>query len=110
MSYYDSAADGPGSGEYTADTQFCSAPIYAMVLEGENGITAWRDLAGPTNSNTAREIAPTRYERDFGVRESVPIYSTTRLSIAFGPNTEQMVPETPFTVQTRAPQPSAKSA
>ncbi|KAJ3051896.1 thioredoxin domain-containing protein 6 [Rhizophlyctis rosea] len=43
-----------------------SAPIYAMVLEGENGIRAWRDLAGPTNSNTARETAPTSIRAQYG--------------------------------------------
>ncbi|KAI8823656.1 nucleoside diphosphate kinase [Fimicolochytrium jonesii] len=35
-----------------------SAPIYALVLEKSDGIKGWRDLAGPTNSNTARESAP----------------------------------------------------
>jgi nucleoside diphosphate kinase len=38
-----------------------SAPIYAMVLERNDAIKAWRTLAGPTNSNTARETAPERY-------------------------------------------------
>jgi nucleoside diphosphate kinase len=35
-----------------------SSPIYAMVLEKSNAIADWRTLAGPTNSNTAREVAP----------------------------------------------------
>ncbi|KAJ3311050.1 thioredoxin domain-containing protein 6 [Boothiomyces sp. JEL0838] len=33
-------------------------PIYAMVLEKEGAIDAWRELAGPTNSVKARDIAP----------------------------------------------------
>ncbi|KAJ3323047.1 thioredoxin domain-containing protein 6 [Boothiomyces sp. JEL0866] len=32
--------------------------IYAMVLEKEGAIDAWRELAGPTNSVKARDIAP----------------------------------------------------
>ncbi|KAJ3051485.1 NME NM23 member 5, partial [Rhizophlyctis rosea] len=36
-----------------------SAPVYAMILERENAILTWGDLAGPTNSNTVRETAPT---------------------------------------------------
>ena len=38
-----------------------SAPIYTIVLEKQDGIVAWRALAGPTNSEKARETAPTRY-------------------------------------------------
>ncbi|KAJ3271032.1 thioredoxin domain-containing protein 6 [Terramyces sp. JEL0728] len=33
-------------------------PIYAIVLEKEGAIDAWRELAGPTNSIKARDIAP----------------------------------------------------
>ncbi|KAJ3033116.1 Thioredoxin domain-containing protein 3 [Rhizophlyctis rosea] len=43
-----------------------SAPIFAMVLEGEGGIKKWRDLAGPTDSNKAREIAPSSIRAHFG--------------------------------------------
>lgn len=32
-----------------------------MVLEKDNAIKAWRDLAGPTNTEKARELAPNRY-------------------------------------------------
>jgi nucleoside diphosphate kinase len=35
-------------------------PIYALVLEKENAIGAWRELAGPTNSAKAKEIVPDR--------------------------------------------------
>ncbi|KAI8925457.1 nucleoside diphosphate kinase [Entophlyctis helioformis] len=35
-----------------------SAPIYAMVLEKVDGIKGWRALAGPTNSEKARETSP----------------------------------------------------
>jgi nucleoside diphosphate kinase len=37
-----------------------SAPIYAMVLEKKDAVPQWRELAGPTNSEKAREIAPHR--------------------------------------------------
>ncbi|OUM62039.1 hypothetical protein PIROE2DRAFT_44691, partial [Piromyces sp. E2] len=39
-------------------TWMSSAPIYAMNLEKENAVKAWRELMGPTNSEKAREIAP----------------------------------------------------
>ncbi|KAI8895584.1 nucleoside diphosphate kinase [Globomyces pollinis-pini] len=42
------------------------APIYAIVLEKENAINAWRELAGPTNSVKAREIAPESIRALFG--------------------------------------------
>lgn len=35
-----------------------SSPVYALALEKESGIKSWRELAGPTNSEKAREIAP----------------------------------------------------
>ena len=41
-------------------TWMSSAPIYAMVLEKSNAIADWRKLAGPTNSEEARKIAPER--------------------------------------------------
>ncbi|RKP27067.1 nucleoside-diphosphate kinase, partial [Syncephalis pseudoplumigaleata] len=43
-----------------------SAPIYAMVLEKENAIAAWRELMGPTNSEKAREEAPESIRALFG--------------------------------------------
>ncbi|KAJ3330187.1 Thioredoxin domain-containing protein 3 [Blyttiomyces sp. JEL0837] len=43
-----------------------SAPIYAMILEKESGVSAWRELAGPTNSERAREIAPDSIRAIFG--------------------------------------------
>ena len=43
-----------------------SRPIYAMVLERTNGISAWRELAGPTNAIKAKEIAPTSIRALFG--------------------------------------------
>eukprot|EP00124_Ichthyophonus_hoferi_P004295 Ihof_evm3s456 gene=Ihof_evmTU3s456 len=36
-----------------------SGPLVALVLEKENAIKDWRLLIGPTNSNKAREEAPT---------------------------------------------------
>jgi nucleoside diphosphate kinase len=44
----------------TLTTWMSSAPIYAMVLKKENAIKDWRDLAGPTNSELARQVAPQR--------------------------------------------------
>ena len=38
----------------------CSAPIYAIVLEKLNAVLDWRDFAGPTNSEMAKKIAPSR--------------------------------------------------
>jgi len=44
----------------TLTTWMSSAPIYAMKLEKENAVKAWRELMGPTNSEKARETAPQR--------------------------------------------------
>jgi nucleoside diphosphate kinase len=41
-----------------------SAPIYALVLEKKDAVSQWRELAGPTNSEKAREVAPHRYGFD----------------------------------------------
>ncbi|ORX99464.1 nucleoside diphosphate kinase, partial [Basidiobolus meristosporus CBS 931.73] len=35
-----------------------SQPIYAMVLEKDNAIKAWRELIGPTDSTKAKETCP----------------------------------------------------
>ncbi|KAI9102594.1 nucleoside diphosphate kinase [Phlyctochytrium arcticum] len=35
-----------------------SGPVYALCLERDTAITAWRQLAGPTHSVKAKEIAP----------------------------------------------------
>ncbi|OAD66083.1 hypothetical protein PHYBLDRAFT_119584, partial [Phycomyces blakesleeanus NRRL 1555(-)] len=35
-----------------------SGPVYAMVLEKENAVQAWRELMGPTDSKKASEIDP----------------------------------------------------
>lgn len=43
-----------------------SAPIYAMVLEKEDAIRSWRELAGPTNAEKAREVAPNSIRALFG--------------------------------------------
>mmetsp|Transcript_17340 Transcript_17340/g.44381 ORF Transcript_17340/g.44381 Transcript_17340/m.44381 type:complete len:211 (+) Transcript_17340:50-682(+) len=34
-----------------------SGPVLALVLEGEDAISRWRDLIGPTNSEQARRLA-----------------------------------------------------
>ncbi|KAJ1560341.1 Thioredoxin domain-containing protein 3, partial [Cladochytrium tenue] len=43
-----------------------SAPIYALILEKEGAVAAWRALAGPTNSVKARETAPESVRAQFG--------------------------------------------
>ncbi|KAJ3217379.1 thioredoxin domain-containing protein 6 [Clydaea vesicula] len=43
-----------------------SAPIYTLVLEKDDAVTAWRTLAGPTNSLNARESAPDSIRALFG--------------------------------------------
>ena len=35
-------------------------PVYALVLAKQNAIKEWRNLMGPTNSNTARTEKPKR--------------------------------------------------
>ena len=44
----------------------CSGMIMALVLEGSDAIKRWRTLMGPTNSETAREKAPTSLRGRFG--------------------------------------------
>ncbi|KAL7750048.1 hypothetical protein RI367_004563 [Sorochytrium milnesiophthora] len=39
-------------------TWMSSAPIHGLILQKEDGIQAWRETMGPTNSEKAREIAP----------------------------------------------------
>eukprot|EP00892_Ulva_mutabilis_P008667 jgi/Ulvmu1/6172/UM028_0028.1 len=41
-------------------------PIWALELEREDGIAAWRSLMGPTDSLTAREDAPDSLRAQFG--------------------------------------------
>ncbi|KNC98195.1 uncharacterized protein SPPG_06597 [Spizellomyces punctatus DAOM BR117] len=56
-----------GKGFYESLVEWMSsAPVYAMVLEREDAIQAWRDLAGPTNAEKAREIAPNSIRALFG--------------------------------------------
>ncbi|KAJ3126393.1 thioredoxin domain-containing protein 6 [Nowakowskiella sp. JEL0407] len=43
-----------------------SEPIYGLVLEKPDSIKSWRALAGPTNSNKAREEAPESIRALFG--------------------------------------------
>ncbi|KAJ3132964.1 Thioredoxin domain-containing protein 3 [Geranomyces variabilis] len=69
-----------------------SAPIYALVLEKKDGIKAWRDLAGPTNSNTARETSPKSIRALFGTDGSQnavhgsdsPASAAREIGIVFG--------------------------
>ncbi|KAI9324667.1 nucleoside diphosphate kinase [Zopfochytrium polystomum] len=56
-----------GKGFYEDLTNWMSsAPIYAIVLEKPGAIAAWRELAGPTNSEKARETSPTSIRALFG--------------------------------------------
>ncbi|KAJ3074881.1 Thioredoxin domain-containing protein 3 [Podochytrium sp. JEL0797] len=52
-------------------TWMSSAPIYALVLEKPSAIKEWRTLAGPTNSNKARESAPLSIRALFGTDGSL---------------------------------------
>ena len=47
-------------------TMMSDKPIYALVLEKENAVAAWRELAGPTNSEKARETAPNSIRALYG--------------------------------------------
>ncbi|KAJ3107121.1 Thioredoxin domain-containing protein 3 [Phlyctochytrium planicorne] len=71
-----------------------SAPIYALVLEKEDGIKAWRKLAGPTNSNKAREESPESIRALFGTDGSEnavhgsdsPASAAREIGVIFGDN------------------------
>ena len=43
-----------------------SGPVVKMELSGKDAIKGWRTLIGPTNSNTAREQAPSSIRARFG--------------------------------------------
>ncbi|XP_068085635.1 uncharacterized protein [Anabrus simplex] len=47
-----------------------SGPVVAMELMGENAITRWRELIGPTDSAKAREEAPDSLRAMFGKDKS----------------------------------------
>ncbi|KAJ3238716.1 Thioredoxin domain-containing protein 3 [Chytriomyces hyalinus] len=80
-------------------TWMSSAPIYAMVLEGPAAVQAWRNLAGPTNSETAREVAPWSIRAKFGTDGSnnavhgsdSPESAEREISIIFNVNTDSQV-------------------
>ncbi|KAJ3360532.1 Thioredoxin domain-containing protein 3 [Kappamyces sp. JEL0680] len=67
-------------------------PIYAMVLEKEGAIGAWRELAGPTNSVKAKEIAPNSIRAIYGTDGShnavhgsdAPISAEREIKVLFG--------------------------
>ncbi|KAJ3101241.1 Thioredoxin domain-containing protein 3 [Phlyctochytrium bullatum] len=76
----------------TLTTWMSSAPIYAMVLRKENAIKAWRELAGPTNSEKARETSPNSIRALFGTDGSQnavhgsdsPASATREIEVVFG--------------------------
>ncbi|KAJ3013715.1 Thioredoxin domain-containing protein 3 [Thoreauomyces humboldtii] len=87
-----------------------SAPIYAMVLEKEGAVKGWRELAGPTNSETARKDAPESIRALYGtdgsqnaVHGSDSIASATReIALVFGsdlPISSDPVPKPPVTAK-----------
>lgn len=43
-----------------------SGPVIAMELKGENAVTKWRNLLGPTDSATARKEKPVSVRAKFG--------------------------------------------
>ncbi|KAK9764196.1 hypothetical protein K7432_008496, partial [Basidiobolus ranarum] len=71
-----------------------SQPIYALILEKNNAIKAWRDLIGPTNSIKAKEENPQCIRALFGtdgshnaVHGSDSVDSATReIKIVFSPS------------------------
>ncbi|KAJ3068705.1 Thioredoxin domain-containing protein 3 [Podochytrium sp. JEL0797] len=52
-------------------TWMSSAAILALILEKPAAIVEWRNLAGPTNSNTARDQAPYSIRAQFGTDGSM---------------------------------------
>ncbi|KNE68747.1 hypothetical protein AMAG_13390 [Allomyces macrogynus ATCC 38327] len=59
--------DHVGKPFYTDLTEWmASAPIYALVLEKEDAIQAWRETMGPTNAIKAREVAPDTLRAIYG--------------------------------------------
>ncbi|KAJ1563104.1 Thioredoxin domain-containing protein 3 [Cladochytrium tenue] len=68
------------------------APIYALVLEKEGAVAAWRALAGPTNSEMARETAPESVRACFGTDGSQnavhgsdsPASAAREIAVVFG--------------------------
>ncbi|KAJ3290783.1 Thioredoxin domain-containing protein 3 [Rhizoclosmatium sp. JEL0117] len=73
-------------------TWMSSAPIYALVLEKPAAIKEWRNLAGPTNSNKARETAPHSIRALFGTDGSLnavhgsdsPTSAEREIGVVFG--------------------------
>jgi nucleoside diphosphate kinase len=47
-------------------TYVSSGPVVALVLAGENAISHWRDLIGPTNALKAKQVAPTSLRAIYG--------------------------------------------
>ncbi|KAJ3017395.1 UNVERIFIED_CONTAM: thioredoxin domain-containing protein 6 [Siphonaria sp. JEL0065] len=73
-------------------TLMSSAPIYALVLEKPAAIKEWRNIAGPTNSNKARESAPHSIRALFGTDGSLnavhgsdsPASAVREIGVVFG--------------------------
>ncbi|KAJ3087275.1 thioredoxin domain-containing protein 6 [Quaeritorhiza haematococci] len=92
-----------------------SAPIYSMVLEGNDAVTAWRTLAGPTNSEKAREVAPNSLRALFGtdgshnaVHGSDSGKSAAReIKIVFGDDVSPLPPQTEGQEQSQVPDDAA---
>ncbi|KAJ3209854.1 thioredoxin domain-containing protein 6 [Dinochytrium kinnereticum] len=87
-----------------------SAPIYAMVLEKLDGIKAWRALAGPTNSEKARQESPQSLRALYGTDGSQnavhgsdsPTSATREIHVVFGDTVSAVVPEPEVTERTLA--------
>ncbi|KAI9333322.1 nucleoside diphosphate kinase [Obelidium mucronatum] len=82
-------------------TWMSSAPIYALVLEKPAAIKEWRNLAGPTNSNKARESAPHSIRALFGTDGSLnavhgsdsPESAVREIGVVFGAEVSGVVPQ-----------------
>jgi hypothetical protein len=103
------------------DEQVCkqqlinSAPLYAVVLERENAVLAWREFIGPTDPDVAREKAPHSIRAMFGtggshnaVHGSDSLESSAReILLVFGDTLDQVPAAEP--VAPKEPPPQDKS-
>ncbi|KAJ3197542.1 hypothetical protein HK101_002845 [Irineochytrium annulatum] len=87
----------------TLTTWMSGAPIYAMVLEKASAISGWRALAGPTNSEKAKETAPETIRALYGTDGSKnavhgsdsPESAAREIGVIFGDTVPAMAPAPP---------------
>ena len=64
-----------------------SGPSLALVLEGTNAVPAWRELAGPTNTQKAIEEAPNSLRAKYGTTTNTITNTNTLTNTNFNTNT-----------------------